>query len=243
MADKSLNAPPAGIGSEPQRIRTVFSHRSEANVGAFDLYGFETHLERQEILVRFFRSSGVSSLRGLKILDVGCGSGGQLRRLLDLGAEPRQCFGIDLFRESLKRGRDLNPLTNLIEGNAAQLPFADEQFDLVFQFTVLTSVLDRQAKRSIIGEIHRVLRPGGYFIWYDFAYSNPRNPDVRGIGRSEVRELLEGFQLRFRRATLAPPVGRRAVQMSPVLYRMLNCIPLLRSHYFCFAKKESSRRQ
>lgn len=237
MPNTTLNSPSAAIDSEPQRIRNVFSNRSEVGDGAFNLYGLLTHLERQEILVRFFRSLSVPSLRGMRILDIGCGSGGQLRRLVDLGAEPGKCFGLDLFRESLKKGRDLNPLTSFLEANAAQLPFADEQFDLVFQFTVLTSVLDKQIKRSITKEIHRVLRPDGYFIWYDFAYSNPKNPNVRGIGRSEVSDLLEGFRLNFRRVTLAPPIGRRAVRVSPLLYRMLNCIPLLRSHYFCFARK------
>jgi SAM-dependent methyltransferase len=237
MSSHHFNVPSSTLSAEQQRIREVFGQRTEAGAGPFDLYGLCTHQERQESLVRFFRGIGLTSLRGLKMLDVGCGSGGQLRRLIDFGAEPENCFGIDLFRKSLVGGRRLNPDILLVEGSGAQLPFRANEFDLVFQFTVLTSVLDPQLRRSITDEICRVLRPGGYFIWYDFAYSNPKNPNVRGIGRSEISELLAGFSLSFRRVTLAPPIGRRAVQFSPLLYRALNCIPLLRSHYFCFAQK------
>jgi hypothetical protein len=107
----------------------------------------------------------------------------------------------------------------------------------VFQFTVFTSVLDAGVRTDIIGEIQRVLRRGGYFIWYDFAFSNPRNQNVRGISRRQVAELLQGFQLKFQRVTLAPPVGRAAVKIFPGLYWMLHAIPFLRSHYFCFARK------
>lgn len=237
MSDKTFDLSPTSSSSEAVRIRSVFGQRNEIGDGPFDLYRLLTHLERQEILARFFRSSGIQTLHGMKILDVGCGSGGHLRRLVDFGAEPRNCFGIDLDHNSLVRGRDLNPTTGFIESSAAQLPFAGGEFDLVFQFTVLTSVLDPQMKCSITREVHRVLRPGGYFVWYDFAYSNPKNPNVRGIGRGEISALLEGFQLHFRRATLAPPIGRPAARISPLLYRALNCIPLLRSHYFCFARK------
>ena len=239
MFDDHFSSSTSGLAGEQGRIREIFGQRSEIGDGPLDLYRFYAHQERQEVLVRFFRSIGLTSLRGLKILDVGCGSGGHLRRLVDFGAEPDKCYGIDLFRKSLDSARNLNPNVIFVEGNAAQLPFPPNEFDLVFQFTVLTSVLDRQIQRTIVAEIRRVVRPRGYFIWHDFAYSNPKNPNVRGIRRSEIEELLDGFRLSFQRVTLAPPIGRRAVRLSPLLYRALNCVSLLRSHYFCFAQRPS----
>ena len=224
-------------GAESARVREVFDRRTEVNRGPFDLYALLTHQERQQTLAQFFQKIGLSSLEGLQILDIGCGSGGNLRRMVDFGAEPQNCFGIDLFRKSLESGRGLNPGISLLEGTAASLPFGDDQFDLVFQFTVLTSVLDREVRRSIIREVRRTLRAGGHFVWYDFAFSNPRNPNVRGIGRREITDLLRGFRLEFLKITLAPPIGRRAVQISPALYRLLALLPFLRSHYFCFAQK------
>jgi ubiquinone/menaquinone biosynthesis C-methylase UbiE len=195
------------------------------------------HQERQEVLLRFFREIGLSTLQGLRVLDVGCGSGGHLRRLVDYGAEPANCYGIDPCRKSLAAARELNPNITFVEGGADQLPFPENNFDLIFQFTVFTSVLDTRIRNSIAAEVRRVLRPGGYFIWYDFAVSNPRNPNVRGISRREITELLSGFRLKFLRVTLAPPIGRAVVKVFPSLYWILRAIPFLRTHYFCFAQK------
>jgi SAM-dependent methyltransferase len=237
MPDTAPHAQSSSLVVESERVRDVFTGRKEVSDGPLDLFGLCTHLERHETLAQFFRGVGLRSLSGLRILDVGCGSGGQLRRMTDFGAEPANCYGIDLFRKTLLAGRALNPNIHFLEGSGAQLPFATAAFDLIFQFTVFTSVLDSSARRSIAGEIFRVLRPGGYFIWYDLAYSNPRNLNVRGIGRREISELLAEFRIKFRRATLAPPIGRAAVRFSPTLYRILNAVPLLRSHCFCFAQK------
>jgi SAM-dependent methyltransferase len=225
------------LSSEAQRVREIFGRRKDPDEGPFDLFRLYDHHDRQRAIVCFFRRMGLSSLTGLRILDVGCGSGGQLRRLVDFGAEPARCFGIDLFGPAVAWARRQNPNITFLEGSAAELPFASGAFDLVFQFTVFTSVLDARIRREMASEIRRVLRPGGHFIWYDFAYSNYRNPNVRGIGRREIRELLDGFNLRFQRVTLAPPIGRCAAKLSNVCYRALAAIPLLRTHYFCFAQK------
>lgn len=232
-----LNLKAQAISAESERIRRVFEERKEPGAGQFDPFRLLTQQERQERLLAFFREAGLESLRDFKILEIGCGSGGQLRRLTDFGADPAYCFGIDLFRKSLGEARRVNPNISFAEANAAQLPFASDAFDFVFQFTVITSVLDGQLRREIAKEIRRVLRPAGYFISYDFAYSNPKNPNTRGIGRNETRELLDGFRLRFHKLTLAPPIGRPAARISPFLYRLLAAVPFLRTHYFCFAQK------
>ena len=237
MLNPGFNVQRPAVSAETDRVREVFAGRRETTDGPLDLYAFCTHQERQEVLLRFFREIGLTSLRGLRILDVGCGSGGNLRRIIDFGAEPANCFGIDLFRKSLAGAQQLNPNITFIEGSGAELPFPNGEFDLVFQFTVFTSVLEVSVRRAMASEILRTLRPGGYFVWHDFAYSNPRNDKVRGIGRREIRKLLADFSLKFRRVTLAPPIGRAAVKISPSFYRVLNAIPLLRSHYFCFAQK------
>jgi ubiquinone/menaquinone biosynthesis C-methylase UbiE len=237
MSKSAPNTQASPQCSEAERIRAIFTDRKEPGDGLLDLSRLYAHQERQEVLLAFFRQIGLSSLRGLRILDVGCGSGGGLRRLNDFGADPWNCFGIDLLRPALAAGRQVNPNISFVEGRADQLPFASDEFDLVFQFTVFTSVLDGNIRRAIASEIRRVLRPQGYFVWYDFAYSNPKNPHVQGIGRKEIASLLNGFRLQFRKVTLAPPIGRRVARISPILYRMLGTVSLLRTHYFCFAQK------
>jgi SAM-dependent methyltransferase len=226
---------------EVRRIREVYKQRkvggNSAGLTPMDLRGRCAIHEREELLVRVFRKQGLSTLAGLKILDVGCGAGAMLGRLFDYGAEPENCFGVDIIEERLHFAKHLRPNINFILASGAQLPFPDAIFDFVFQFLLFTSVLDPDIKCTIAAEILRTLRRGGRLIWYDFAYNNPQNPDVKGIGRREIRKLLPGCRLDFWRLTLAPPVGRAAVRISPLLYRVLSQVPLLRTHYLCVAEK------
>jgi|SRR5277367_504311 len=226
---------------EARRIREVYKLRkaghNSVNLTPMDLRGRYAIHEREELLLNIFRSQGLTSLAGLNILDVGCGAGALFGHLFDYGAELENCFGIDLIEERLLLAKHLRPNVNFILGSGAQLPLPSETFDFVFQFLLFTSVLDGEIKKAIAAEILRALRKGGRFLWYDFAYDNPQNADVKGIARREIQELLPGCRLNFWRLTLAPPLGRLAARVSPFLYRALSQIPLLRTHYLCVAEK------
>ncbi|MGO9589662.1 MAG: class I SAM-dependent methyltransferase [Candidatus Acidiferrales bacterium] len=221
---------------ETRRIREVYAKVRQQP--CIDQFGRCAVHEREERLVSFLLRKRLGSLEGLKILDVGCGGGALLRRLFDLGAEPQDCFGIDVMGNLLQAGRRLAPANlSLVECTATQLPFPDQVFDVAFQFTMFSSVLDPVLRRAIMTEILRTLRGGGYFIWYDFTYSNPRNKTVTGIGRREIKDLLNGCKLEFYRVTLAPPIGRVAARWSPTLYHLLSSVCWLRTHYLCCAEK------
>lgn len=221
---------------ETRRIRDVYTRLPRRDV--IELFGRCAAHEREERLVRMLLRKGIKSLQGLRILDVGCGAAALLRRLFDLNADPENCFGIDLMRNLLRIGKLRCPSKlGLVEGTAIQLPFADEEFDVALQFTMFSSVLDMTLKQAVMNEILRTLRVGGYFIWYDFAYSSPGNPTVKGIGKREIKQLLAGCKLDFERVTLAPPIGRVAARVSPTLYHLLSCVYWLRTHYICCAEK------
>lgn len=236
MQIESRNVSDAQLADERERICRIYELRKEIGT-PLDPFALLSLQERQMYMLKFFRKLGLSSLGDLRILDVGCGAGAMLRRFLDFGAEPSKCFGIDLASNHVRAARQMNPNFVFIEGNAAELPFGDESFDIVHQATVFTSVLDPAIRLAMASEIMRTLRPGGHLIWYDFAYSNPRNGDVRGIGRGEIRGLFGGCKLEFQRLTLAPPIARVALRFSPFLCKMLWAFPLLRTHYLCFAQK------
>lgn len=131
----------------------------------------------------------------------------------------------------------VSPKVGFVEGNIARLPFPDAAFDIVFQFVVFTSILDPEIRKTVAAQILRTLRPGGYFISYDFRYSNPRNPNVRPLLRRELKSLFPGCEFSFRRATLAPPIGRPAARILPALCRILAAVPILRSHDLCFVRR------
>ena len=102
---------------------------------------------------------------------------------------------------------------------------------------LFTSVLDRHLKVEIAREINRVLAPGGRLLWYDFAFNNVANPDVRGIRLAEVRQLFPMFSITSRKITLAPPLGRAIGRCGPAIYHLVSKLRPLCTHYLCLLKK------
>jgi hypothetical protein len=74
-------------------------------------------------------------------------------------------------------------------------------------------------------------------LWYDFAYNNPRNPDVLGVPLREVRVLFSGGRIMARLITLAPPLARLVCPIHPALYSVFGVLPFLRTHWLCWIRK------
>lgn len=170
-------------------------------------------------------------LDGMRVADVGCGSGGWLLEFLKWGADPGDLAGIDLMPERLDCARRKLPMADLHAGNAAALPWESNSFDLVSQFVVFTSILDAGLKRAVANEMLRVLKPGGAILWLDFRVDNPRNAHVKGIQKKEVRELFPDCEVTLEPVLLAPPLTRLLASRAWVVAEVLHALPLLRTHY------------
>lgn len=96
--------------------------------------------------------------RDLRILDAGCGTGGDALFLGRYGA----VMGLDYAAEALALGADRLP-GRLSRGSVLTLPFADSSFDLVTSFDVLyhRAVPD---EAPALAEVRRVLRPDGRLL-------------------------------------------------------------------------------
>lgn len=225
---------------ERRRIRAAYARRAAGvdcrRYSLFNPYALYATQERERVLLELLREAGVTSLDKMRILDVGSGEGGFVRRLLDYGAEPNLTVGFDLIEGHLRKAQTTNLSINYVCGDGIALPFRDHTFDLALQFTVFTSVLNSRYREAIAREMLRILRPQGKVVWYDFIYDNPKNPDVKGIGRSEIRTLFPGCKFRFRRVTLIPPLGR-SLPPFVVLYDFLSLFRLFSSHYICVIEK------
>jgi len=181
--------------------------------------------------VGLLRSAGLLPLAGRRILDVGCGVGQGLADFETWGARRGSLAGIDLLPDRVATASARLAGADLRVGDASSLPWEPGSFDIVFQATMFSSILEPAMKRAVAAEMTRVLARGGAIAWHDFFVDNPRNPAVRGIGRSELASLFPSFDLRLRRVTLAPPLARRLAPRAPLVALVAEELRVLNTHY------------
>lgn len=108
---------------------------------------------------------GNTEIAGKDVLDVGCGRGGTVETLLRYFS-PRHVTGLDLTTENIafcNKAVDA-PRSRFVEGDAEQLPFSSDSFDIV---TNVESSHCYPNVAAFYGEVARVLRPGGTFLYTD----------------------------------------------------------------------------
>lgn len=137
------------------------------------------------------------------VLDIGCGGGANLTRLLRLCPQGK-IYGIDLSPESVafaakKNKSELDKRCFVSEGRADALPFPNETFDTV---TAFETVYFWGNLPVAFAEVARVLKPGGYFLLCN-EVSNPSNDvwtkHIKGMTIYAAEELettlsASGFQ-------------------------------------------------
>lgn len=193
---------------------------------------------RQRALISLFSQMGLKSLADVVVLEVGCGSGANLLELIELGADPACLVGNELLADRLAAANARLPESvRLLPGDASQLDLPAASFDIVYQSTVFSSILDNGLQASLAQRMWDLVKPGGGVLWYDFIYNNPNNPDVRGVPVSRIKALFPMAKFKVQKVTLAPPIARRVVPLSPHLYGLLNSLPFLRTHVLCYLEK------
>jgi ubiquinone/menaquinone biosynthesis C-methylase UbiE len=100
-------------------------------------------------------------MRGKDLIEIGCGRGGgcsYLGRYL----QPRTVCGVDLSENAVLFCRKRHPVSavRFVVGDSEKLPFPDESFDAAVN---VESSHCYQSMERFIGEVRRILRPGGTF--------------------------------------------------------------------------------
>jgi ubiquinone/menaquinone biosynthesis C-methylase UbiE len=132
----------------------------------------QARLERQARLLQPMLFEGWEVLgRPRRVLEVGCGTGSQLRSLAQRYPEA-QLVGLDPSPEQLAEARRLGGSVAIewVESRGEDMPFPDQSFDLICLFWVLEHVFRPEA---VLSSIHRVLQPGGRV-----ALSEVHNPSL-----------------------------------------------------------------
>jgi ubiquinone/menaquinone biosynthesis C-methylase UbiE len=220
--------------TEADRIRAEYSRRAseiaEERYSAAQPAALFIRQTVERAALAALGDAGALPLGNRRILDVGCGAGQWLTDFETWGARHDRLAGIDLVEERAAICRTRLRDADIRAGDASALPWPDGSFDIVLQSMLMSSVLDQAMRAEVAREMARVLAPGGVVLWYDFFVDNPRNPNVRGIKRAELQQLFAGFEISWRRVTLAPPLVRALVPRARFLASALQAIRVLDTH-------------
>jgi SAM-dependent methyltransferase len=216
---------------ELDRIRAAYGERDAAADTPYRWSnpGYVTYMQLVERALLRALDDAATPLAGARVLDVGCGSGYFLHRLSEYGAG--ECHGIDLVASRIDSARERYPAHQWHVGSATELPFEDGSFDLVTQFTCLSSIVDDATRAAAARELLRVAGPDGRALSFDMRRgSRPGSAGTPTIGLDEDAlrslfgepRLLRRVALRFDLAQIA---GRHAL-----LAQTLALARPLRSH-------------
>lgn len=226
---------------EKNRINKVYFNREVLKKS--DLYGWHipTIRYQEAIKSRMFSKAVLKSfgkrLSQIRVLDVGCGTGGFLRRMVEWGADPGLLLGTEFLEDRLQIAMRNSPPE--IRWRFGGLDFnSDKGFDLVSAHTVFSSVLDDAMRSELAESMWQKTGNGGWVMVFDFRYNNPSNPDVRKVTRKELETWWPGKKRFYLLDMLAPPLARRLVSGNYLIAELLVLIiPFLRSHFVYMAKK------
>lgn len=162
-------------GVRPERRPVGEAESLRANAADWDAYADEYQSTHGEFLgdagflwgpegVREDTLGALGPVEGRDVLEIGCGAGQCSRWVLERGGRP---IAIDVAMRQLQHSRRIDQehgvVVPTVLATAADLPFADDSFDVVFSaFGALQFVADAT---TLVTDVARVLRPGGTFAF------------------------------------------------------------------------------
>jgi ubiquinone/menaquinone biosynthesis C-methylase UbiE len=195
---------------------------------------YRHQLERA--LSRALRREGVA-LEGKRLLEDGCERGNLVRLLVEMGASPGRCVGLDRDIEALRDGRAKTAAAvRFVCGDAAALPFRAGAFDVVFQSLLFSSLPPGEKRERAAREMGRVLADGGVVVWYDFV-ERAKEGLPRGLELDEVRALFPGWRLAAYKFGLRFRWVHFLVNKWRWLAETLASLGLARSHYIIVMRR------
>jgi ubiquinone/menaquinone biosynthesis C-methylase UbiE len=126
---------------------------------------YDKFIEPFNTIVRQIGLSMYPPQEGMRVLDVGCGTGTNLSLYHPAGCE---VFGIDLSPAMVEMARQkLGDRAEIHLGNASQMPYEDNLYDLVTTMMTLHEMSD-QIRFTVMSEMVRVVKSNGHILVTDF---------------------------------------------------------------------------
>ncbi|MBL0217126.1 MAG: class I SAM-dependent methyltransferase [Myxococcales bacterium] len=165
LGGRSVELPPELEGREelPEYLLREFHRMPNGYYSQTLANGYERGFERAMLgKVAAVRTWMARQLRECHaVLDIGCGSGKVAGAVAAAGVP--DVWGIDASLYQLKIAARAMPTLQLVQGLAERTPFSDGRFDGVTA-CFLFHELPTEAQDAVLGEMRRVLRPGGRVV-------------------------------------------------------------------------------
>jgi phospholipid N-methyltransferase len=214
-----------------ENIIEIYGNRINKEEIYNSVYSELADLEKQK-KIKKITSDFIKITSDTTILEIGAGQGGNIPLLLKMGFNETNIYLNELLPERISALQRNYPNIKLFEGNALTVNFK-LKFDIIFQSTVFTSILNKNDRITLATKMWDLLNPSGIILWYDFIYDNPKNKNVKKVSVLEVKKIFEkATKSKIIKTTLAPPIGRRVGK----LYHFFN-LPFLRSHILAVFQK------
>ncbi len=157
---------------------------------------------------------------GKSVLDVGCGTGDDVRLMADLVAPRGNVVGIDnslaMINEANRRAKDANVAVDFRVLDAMKLPIADGTFDACRADRSLMHVPD---SRQVLTEMRRVTKVGGRVVVFEVDFETLTiDADDRMLARKIGHTWCDGFKngwLGRRMPRLFTELGFREISLTP----------------------------
>jgi ubiquinone/menaquinone biosynthesis C-methylase UbiE len=180
------------------------------------LFAGTSDVMRRQVIPPISRFMATAGARDVRLLDVACGTGRTLSQIAL--AHPRlRFYGLDLSPYYLQLARSVLadvPDVSLVAENAERLPFRSGYFDVV-TCVHLFHELPRAARRAVLAEMHRVLRPGGLLVVEDSAQLTESGDLAFFLGRFAA-DFHEPFYRDYIGDDLAVPIVEAGFRLESV---------------------------
>lgn len=147
--------------------RTFFSDLSQWDKFISNRYG----ISKTQMFEDFIGNSD----KGIKILEVGCNTGNQLRALQHSGFT--NLYGIELQWYAVEKAKSITKNINIIQCSGFDIPFKDQYFDLVMTNGVLIHIAPKDLS-EFMNEIHRCTSK--YILGFEYYADGYTSINYRG---------------------------------------------------------------
>ena len=149
----------AHLNKEPHEVAAMFDMVAQKYDITNDVLSLgQTRLWRKAVV------AAVDPQPGMKILDLAAGTGTSTQPFYAAGADATAC---DFSAGMIEVGRVQYPHLTFVQGDALNLPFADETFDVV---TISFGLRNVQDPALALSEMLRVTKPGGHLVVCEFSH-------------------------------------------------------------------------